>query len=291
MPDKETIYVTNVRGKGILPVRADIAEVEAAGVRYPWPTFGDAERALGRAGYACAFEIVPGQAETDEAKTKPAPKRKEGKQKSAPAIPSPKIHASTLPVHLTREAWLLAAIEIFRPWFSNVGARIPDKVYASCGWALGTRKAIGQAFHASMCADGSHAVFVSPVIDNASRALDILLHELCHTALEPKTKHRTPFAKLAGSLGLVKPWTATTASPELLDRLQPVLAKLGAYPHAKLDGAKREKQTTRLLKADCAICGYTVRITAKWLDQAGLPHCPDHGEMKCDSWDGEASNV
>ena len=38
------------------------------------------------------------------------------------------------------------------------------------------------------------------------------------------------------------------------------------------------KQTTRLLKCQCDICGYTVRVTRKWLD-IGAPHCPDHGAM------------
>lgn len=29
------------------------------------------------------------------------------------------------------------------------------------------------------------------------------------------------------------------------------------------------------------ICAYTVRLTRKWLEDVGPPHCPDHGEMIC----------
>lgn len=42
-----------------------------------------------------------------------------------------------------------------------------------------------------------------------------------------------------------------------------------------------KKQTARLLKAECAECGYTVRVTAKWLE-VGPPHCPAHGAMNAE---------
>lgn len=48
------------------------------------------------------------------------------------------------------------------------------------------------------------------------------------------------------------------------------------------------KQSTRLLKAVCQAnqdgqqCGYTVRVTRKWVDQLGAPPCPVHGPMHLD---------
>jgi hypothetical protein len=43
-----------------------------------------------------------------------------------------------------------------------------------------------------------------------------------------------------------------------------------------------------LLKAYCEKCGYTVRVTSKWL-AVGLPACGDrkHGRMVCDDFEGE----
>ncbi len=35
---------------------------------------------------------------------------------------------------------------------------------------------------------------------------------------------------------------------------------------------------SRLLKVTCEDCGYTCRVTRKWLD-VGPPHCPNHGAM------------
>lgn len=43
----------------------------------------------------------------------------------------------------------------------------------------------------------------------------------------------------------------------------------------KVDAVAQEKKTqsTRLLKAACSSCGYTVRVTKRWADK-GLPPCP-----------------
>lgn len=79
--------------------------------------------------------------------------------------------------------------------------------------------------------------------------------------------------------------TATTAGPKFLERIAPVLERLGAYPHAALTGggsSAKPKQPTRMLKVVCGTgCGgeedgniYTVRTTRKWLDSIGPPVCP-----------------
>jgi hypothetical protein len=41
------------------------------------------------------------------------------------------------------------------------------------------------------------------------------------------------------------------------------------------------------LKAECGDCGYTVRVTRKWVDDAGAPHCPKHGAMQVDGIEAE----
>jgi len=86
------------------------------------------------------------------------------------------------------------------------------------------------------------------------------------------------------------------AMPGLLlrNRLAEIATALGPLPHARLNierGAdnrgpadRARKQGTRLLKAECSGegCGYTVRITAKWVRGIGAPHCPMHGAMAVD---------
>jgi hypothetical protein len=52
-----------------------------------------------------------------------------------------------------------------------------------------------------------------------------------------------------------------------------------------------KKQTTRLLKCECAECGYTARVTAKWIKDSGAPMCPtDQVLMQCDAVDDGDSN-
>lgn len=45
--------------------------------------------------------------------------------------------------------------------------------------------------------------------------------------------------------------------------------------------ATRKKQRGRLIKCICTAegCGYTVRVTRKWIVDPGPPHCPVHGAM------------
>lgn len=43
---------------------------------------------------------------------------------------------------------------------------------------------------------------------------------------------------------------------------------------------------TRMLKALCGDCAYTVRLTRKWLADAGPPLCPrGHGALECPDWE------
>ena len=97
-----------------------------------------------------------------------------------------------------------------------------------------------------------------------------LAHEMVHAAVGVQHGHKWPFRTLALAIGLTSKMTATEESEAFKQRLAPILAELGDYPHAKLDASNRKKQTTRLIKTECPRCGYTAR---KWLD-VGAPICP-----------------
>ena len=181
---------------------------------------------------------------------------------------------------MNREAWLLALIERLRPKFESLGAKLPDKIHVSVGFpstrALSEKKQrIGECWPQASGADGSHQIFISPFLADPLRVADVLLHELVHAALPDDTGHKKPFAQLAKRAGLEGKPTATTAGDELKKELQTLISELGDYPHPGLrNGARaKKKQTTRLLKAKCEKCGYTVRVSGKWLE-VGPPICP-----------------
>ena len=185
--------------------------------------------------------------------------------------------------HNSRENWLLEAVDIFRPWFQEHGAEIPEKVRVSVGYAKRQRKGTIGVCYASVAAeDGVHQLFMSPELDDALRVLDVLMHELIHAWDDCKSGHKGEFARVAKALGLTGKMTATVASDELKVRLQDVLGKLGDYPHAKLNANTIPKQSTRMLKLICAVDGldseYKVRTTRKILDEYGAPLCPCHSE-------------
>lgn len=180
----------------------------------------------------------------------------------------------------TREDWLVSAIDALRPLFRARGYVIPDRVRVSVGFPMGRgRKPIGQCW--SPMASETAEMFISPILDDAARVLDVLVHELGHACLGNKVGHGKAFGAFCRKLYLAKPWTATTAQPGRFEEeiVKPVFCAIPfAYPHRRMIPGMGGigKQSARLLKCVCPDCGYTARITAKWIAQ-GLPTCPNDG--------------
>lgn len=185
----------------------------------------------------------------------------------------------------TREGWLVSAINALGAGiFADAAITLPA-VRVSVGWPGGRGKkntVIGQCWNTSAAADGVAQLFISPVLDDAARVLDVLIHEMIHAVDDCQNGHKGPFAKMAKRVGLTGKMTATVASPELAERLASLAEELGAYPHAALTNGGStsgpKKQGTRMLKVECPEDGYTIRTTAKWLE-VGLPVCPCGTEM------------
>jgi hypothetical protein len=183
---------------------------------------------------------------------------------------------------LTREQWLQNAVVEMEPWFQAKGYKIPA-VRVSCGFPYASKSAIGQCWDKSAASDKLAQLFVSPVIKDEvapQGVLSILVHEVVHGVVGNKEKHNKVFKKCALAVGLTGKMTETVAGPELTAKSQEWLAKLGPYPHATLNaktGRPTKKQTTRMIKCLCAECGYTTRVSQKWLD-VGVPICPCNNE-------------
>jgi hypothetical protein len=114
----------------------------------------------------------------------------------------------------------------------------------------------------------------------------IMVHELAHSATEGDG-HRGRFPKLVKKMYLEGAPTATKIGDRFKKEFASLIDGLGEYPHANLDVmADRKTQSTRMLKAYCPDCGYTVRLSHKWafaLDINGdsfphLPVCPTDGK-------------
>lgn len=191
-------------------------------------------------------------------------------------------------IYITREAWLEHAVKLFTPVFQTAGYEVP-RVRVACGWphARGTsakNRCLGEYWTGEAAADGVPQIFISPyltIVDDAQGVLATLVHEIVHATVGVKANHGKKFRDCALKVGLEGKMTATNAGTNLLGILKGFSNQLGEYPHAKLDLTKSpvKKQSTRMHKAECSECGYTVRLSQKWLDEVGSPHCPKHGAM------------
>lgn len=192
--------------------------------------------------------------------------------------------------HVHREAWLSAVADGLREPFKRFGAEIPAKVRIACGFpsraALnGVRnQRIGECWSNTASGDDHFEIFISPVIADPMRAAGILAHELIHAAVGVKAGHKAPFKRLAKAIGLEGKMTVTTEGEAFKQLARPILEAVGPYPHGELHAMTngRKKQVARLIKCECATCGYVVRTAQSWIDDKGAPHCPEHGAMGAD---------
>lgn len=174
-----------------------------------------------------------------------------------------------------REAWLIEGIKLLtKDVFNPKGYQVPP-VKVSIGFTGSSKKAIGTCWKGSAADDDIAQIFIRPDLNDSSRILDVVAHELIH-AIFPNAGHKGDFRKCAKDIGLTGKMTATVAGEELKERLNDIIKIIGEIPHAKLNFNKEvggaKKQNTRMLKAVCPSCGYTFRTSNKWLE-VGLPTC------------------
>src|SRR6516164_4587655 len=118
---------------------------------------------------------------------------------------------------------------------------------------------------------------------------ELILHELAHAennVLGIKDcsgrQHNTKFKTMAERLGLeVKPrdksvgFEYTDLAQGGKDFLSGIKFDAKIFTAYRRTGkSKRGKVGSRLMKCECAECGYVVRTTRKWLDDVGAPLCP-----------------
>lgn len=206
-------------------------------------------------------------------------------------------------VIVTREDWLIAATVAIRPILAAMGeAQIPA-VRVTCGWphkggAGGKARAMGQCWNPEASDDGHAEIFISPMEDDPRTVFAVLVHELIHACLPKGTGHKAPFVKVARAVGFAKPFTQFNPTDQLWQWVDPILASLGDYPHAKLNprGSEGEKkpQKNRQILCECfedhegQPCGYKARLSRKAIKEVGTPICPRHNlPMVCEALEGD----
>lgn len=195
-----------------------------------------------------------------------------------------------------REAWLATLARAFQPVLEDRAGITFPPYRVTCGFPskggeMGRKTRVrGQCWSAEASDDGHAEIFISPVEDDLPTVAAILAHEMIHAAL-PSAGHRSPFQAAARSIGHERPFTSSSPTPAFMAWAAPLIEAIGDYPHKRLNAlasvGQRKKQSARMLKAECEGCGYTARVTRKWVVEAGPPHCPNHGAMVVDLGEGE----
>lgn len=228
---------------------------------------------------------------------------------------------------MNRETWLNNLAAKMAPRLAEMGYPLPKyRVSVGFGGNGQRSRSAAEVWHSSVSDDGTFEILIMPDVVEPNYLANCLAHELIHTAVGFDQGHKGKFAEVALAIGLERPMTATTPGPAFKEWVAPFLEELGPLPHAKLrfdreeskpergggepkpkgerqqpqapsapaaprragESTRPPKQTTRLKKAVCSGCGYTVRVTAKWLE-IGPPGCPLHGPMdvEVESPDGD----
>jgi len=185
-------------------------------------------------------------------------------------------------MHPTREAFLNAAVAELRPLFDAFEHPLPAKIRVTCGFpsqkVRTLNRAIGECWSDRASTDAHFEIMISPVEADPYEVFGILVHELCHAATDGDG-HKGRFPALIRKLWLEGKPTATTIGTAFRVNFAQIIDSLGDYPHAALNvQALRKVQGTRMLKASCPACKYTIRLTQKWAD-LGLPQCPVDGHQ------------
>lgn len=176
----------------------------------------------------------------------------------------------------TREQWLNEVAHSMAPLFATARAELPRKYRVTMSLTK-KKKAVGLCFSDDSSSDKTFEILIRIDQDDPITVAAILAHELVHAAVGLAEGHKGEFRRVARAIGLEGKMTATVPGERFVEAVTPLLERAGTFPHAALDWTNSsgpKKQGTRMLKAVCTSCGYTVRLTRKWLDAAGAPYCP-----------------
>lgn len=182
---------------------------------------------------------------------------------------------------MTREEWLNRAIIKLNEDVFGANGELPPRVHVSVGFPGGGSKhsRIGEYWPAQFSKDGVAQIFINPKLEDTQQVLAVLAHELIH-AIHPEDNHSKGFIRVAKKIGLVRPWTATTASDELKVKLDNIKSHIGDYPHKAMLIDKTTPSKKSLNKMSCTVCGLTVFMTEKNKEKSHNLSCCDM-ELEC----------
>jgi hypothetical protein len=198
------------------------------------------------------------------------------------------------PPQQTREAWLNYVAQRMAPMFERLGSPLPTQLRIAIGFTSSGRRSrhVGECWDNQCSEDRHFEIFIRPDLSESKglmpmQVASILGHELVHAAVGVPAGHRKEFRRVARGIGLAGQMSATTPGPEFEEALRPILQDAGPLPHGRLSStigvsshsSRRKRPHSSRIKCVCDTCGYAAHTTRRWLNSAGAPLCPKHGQM------------
>ncbi|MEX3924422.1 transcription elongation protein SprT [Paraburkholderia sp. BR10936] len=152
--------------------------------------------------------------------------------------------------NMNRESWLNNMAAMMAPRFAELGHALPP-FRVSLGWSSSGMDApvTGECWSPHVSADNHYEIFLSPRRSNSAQVACTLAHELTHAAAGLSHGHKGDFAKIAMALGFQRPLTEAQQPAKLMEWVQPMIDKLGPFPHAEIrprSGVSLRKATKRV---------------------------------------------
>lgn len=176
---------------------------------------------------------------------------------------------------LARQQWFEQVVDALREErFGPAGYTIPANIRVSVGFPKGSDlcKIVGQCWSPTASSDAHAELFISPVLLDPIDIIGTMGHEAGHATVGTGYGHRGPFKKCMLAIGLLPPMRSTPPSEDFKEWVADLVSRIGPYPAGNLTIGK--KQSTRMLRCQCATCGYLARVTKQWITTSGPPICP-----------------
>lgn len=192
---------------------------------------------------------------------------------------------------MTREEWLnRCAVIVEETLFKPAGYNVPRNRYSFAPLDRNSRSlkhtTLGSCYNAALSDDHTYEIFLNTKIDDEKTAIATLIHEIVHSVDELKNGHKTPFRKIAESVGLVggefkgkkNSMESTDISEATWQEVKPLIDRVGKLPHARLNdsasSSSKKKQNARQKKFYCLMTDYKVYMSRKQFHELGAPICP-----------------
>lgn len=178
--------------------------------------------------------------------------------------------------------------------FRLAGYPIPLNVRVSCGVPSGGRlprslRRVAITYDRRLSADDTFEIALNPLLENSFQVAAALGEQFIYIVNGLENGRDRSFKRIAAAVDLHGPAQRMIPGPAFKRVVEQTIDGIGPYPHAAFaQGATNtdqgvnsvvvtsgpRPQKARLIKAECSVCGLTMRLANKWLHQNGPLVCP-----------------